>query len=107
MTIHTNLQLYQAYIIVNQESKPLTLKVAKQFPVMPYSHRWEQSIRGEDAADPICKVLESTIVKDGSSRSWLILVPDYVSGLQWEYPVQNSKDHVWYDELEHIPTVIL
>ena len=97
-------------ITVNEVKTELTQRLARNFPVLHFSHRFDLAVTDKDLPVPLCKVWAKTVDKDFSG--WLLLVEDPVEGLVWEHPVLDNDRYMRnrylpFDDLEAIPTVVL
>lgn len=104
-------KIHVATLKIEEKEVPLTLKIAKQFPVKPHSFRFDRAVEGLPTFQPICKVLGKTI---GQPREWMYLVL-YGSDLYWEAPAVFDKSYEdkiverggWVDHPENVPTIVL
>ncbi len=94
----------------------LSLKVARQFPILPYNTRWDESVQHEPQRAALGKVLDHTLDRDFSAvhPSYFILV-QYDDGPKWVRPVLMTGTSIasmtahgmWWDDLSTIPLIIL
>lgn len=103
-------KVHQAVLVVEGRERSLTRAIARQFPVAEFGKRFDLAVVDVEAPKPICKVMGSSFDKDRSD-SWLLLVEDEVSGLEWQHPVLEVERTIkmvkWFDDLKAIPTVVL
>lgn len=100
-----DIKINTAKIVMDDGSEmPLSVRIAKQFPVRLNSLRLDEIINGS-APTAMCKVNATTVDKD--LNGWLILV-DTENGLMWDRPIFALPfAHDKGDDLAAIPTVIL
>lgn len=100
--------------MIEIDEKNLTVKMAKQFPIKPWTTRWDESIKLQPQRPIICWILGKTINSEFGSWAALGLV-EYASGYAWMAPLlpddrmkQSLIDKgMWWDDLDEIPFVIL
>ena len=98
-----NINLYVAHLVVGEKEMPLTAKIAKQFPVLQLSTRWDQAFAGTPSK-PVFRVLAESIDKD--RHGWLMLV-ESGSSFAWVEPLTQEIGSFPGDKLDEIPHVIL
>ena len=107
-----DISLYVLKIEVMGKQTELTLKIAKQFPILDFNLRYDQAIEGwEFSPNPICKINAKTL---GIIGEWLYLVEDEMAGLAWVRPVIFAIDEEkiierggWVDHPEKVTTIVL
>ena len=105
-------QVFQAYLVVEGKKVRLTKAVAKQFPTLDGKKRWDAAYAGKPQPEPICKVMGKVL---GQIHEWMYLVEDPVAGLGWVAATQMIESMAvsvleqggWVDTPENVPTVIL
>ena len=97
VTIHT------ATLTIEEQTVKLTKGIAKQFPVLPLTTRWDEIVAGTPR-EPICKVNGEAL---GKTAQWYYLVQDDAAGLAWVEPIVRNDILKGYDDLAEVPTVVL
>lgn len=105
-------QVSIASLVVEGKAIRLTKSVAKQFPLCSGQERQRAGDKGEEAAEPIAKVMGQTL---GAHCSWLYLVQDDEAGLAWQPANVVGPDYErrvverggWVDHPEEVPTIVL
>ena len=106
-------QIHRAYLVVEGKRVKLTKSIAKQFPVLNATARWDAAVMGEPQPEPLCKVAGKVLGEE--LYAWMYLVPDEEAGLGWIAAMQPSEGMVqrilerggWVDDPSRVPTVIL
>jgi hypothetical protein len=106
-------KIYEATLTINEVERPLTRKMARQFPVLDHAARFDAAMVGDAQPVPILKVAAATL--SVTMYKWLYLVEDDESGLGWVAPVTVAAEFGakvvegggWVDNPANVPTVIL
>jgi hypothetical protein len=104
--------IHRVFLTVEGRREKLTKSIAKQLPTLDGKLRWRAAELGEDAPEPICKVMGSVL---GHTWDWMYLVKDEAAGLGWVAAMQIDEDFAvtiierggWVDDPSKVPTVIL
>jgi len=106
-------EIYKAVLVIEERRVPLTLKIAKQFPVdFQIRPRQAETCKPKNNDVVVCKVPGPVLGYD--SYQWLYLVTTE-NGLAWHAPahyVPRVAERIvklggWVDNPEEVPTIIL
>lgn len=105
-------EVFRAYLVIEERREKLTRAIARQFPILDESERWDAAIEGKHQPEPICKVRGEVLCQP---YRWMYLVPDEEAGLGWGAAIQPAEEMAqrivehggWVDHPAEVPMVIL